>query len=393
MNIGISAAGLDPVNSGSGRYALELFGALLEEAPYHRFVLFVLERDRPHFAFAETRARIIGVAEQFRPPPLNLAWHQLVLPRWVRQLELDVLHVATVPNFPWFHPCALVGTVPEVPDSEAAPDGHSGNARCAFLAPLARRQDELVVPTTRAAERVVRAFRTDAARVTVIPNGVDHHRFRPKLDGQPVHVVARAHGIDPPFFLCVARLEHPAKNHVRLIDAFTRFKTRNPSPWQLVLIGADAGGSAAVRDAIRHSPYAPDIHAMGRVPVDQLPDWYRAAGAFIAAGARHGLGLAALEAMASGCPVVAAAGSAAADLGEAAVLVTDATDTGAIRETLTRIAHDSELRRRLGFAGILQAGRHTWRKTAAATLEVYARAARRIREPVLAIPALPGATG
>ena len=41
----------------------------------------------------------------------------------------------------------------------------------------------------------------------------------------------------------VARLEHPAKNHLPLIAAFEQFKAAGKSDWQLALAGSDWHGA------------------------------------------------------------------------------------------------------------------------------------------------------
>jgi len=67
-------------------------------------------------------------------------------------------------------------------------------------------------------------FHVPAARITVVANGLDHERFRPGSPEKARQTTSELRGITAPFFLYVARLEHPAKNHVRLIAAFDRFK-------------------------------------------------------------------------------------------------------------------------------------------------------------------------
>ena len=53
-----------------------------------------------------------------------------------------------------------------------------------------------------------------------------------------IHEVSAKFKLDRPFFLYyVARLEHPGKNHVRLITAFERFKESTKSDWLLALGG------------------------------------------------------------------------------------------------------------------------------------------------------------
>jgi glycosyltransferase involved in cell wall biosynthesis len=52
------------------------------------------------------------------------------------------------------------------------------------------------------------------------------------------------------------------------------------------------------------SSFKSDIHVMNDVPEEGLPDLYRTAAVFVQASFEEGLGLASMEAMASGLPVV-----------------------------------------------------------------------------------------
>ena len=66
-----------------------------------------------------------------------------------------------------------------------------------------------------------------------------------------------------PFFLYVSRIEHPGKNHLRLIEAFNQFKATTGSPWQLALAGGDWHGASVVHEAALNSPFANDISFLG----------------------------------------------------------------------------------------------------------------------------------
>ena len=91
----------------------------------------------------------------------------------------------------------------------------------------------------------------------------------------------RQHGIDAPFFLYLARLEHPAKNHIRLIEAFDQFKLETKSNWQLVFGGSDWNGAGQIHRAIQSSTFVQEIHSLGFVPDSDLPNLYRAADVFV----------------------------------------------------------------------------------------------------------------
>jgi glycosyltransferase involved in cell wall biosynthesis len=252
---------------------------------------------------------------------------------------------------------------------------------------LARQQDQIIAVSDHTARDLATFFGLPPRRVTVIHNGLDHERFSPGSRPEARAAVALRRGIYEPFFLYIARLEHPAKNHVRLIAAFNQFKAETKSPWQLVLGGSDWHGAETIHEAIRVSPFARDIFRLGFVPDDALPLWYRAAEVFVYPSLFEGFGLPPLEAMACACPVLASARGAVGEVCGAAAAFMDAENVGQIKSQLTCLAEDEGLREQLRSAGLVHARRFDWRRTAAATLEVYARAANGVK-PRAAMPPL-----
>ncbi len=244
---------------------------------------------------------------------------------------------------------------------------------------LAHRQHEIVAVSRETAADLQRFFQIPFSRVTVIPNGLDHHRFNlegttPSSDRLPTR-----DGEQLPFFLYVARLEHPAKNHARLIAAFERFKAASHSSWQLVLCGSDWHGADVIHRLVRQSPYASDIHVKGFVPDDEVAQWYRAASALVYPSLFEGFGLPPLEAMACGCPVLASSIDAVSEVcGDAAILV-DPHSVEKIAEGLSQIVNNPALRDQLRQAGLARAREFDWDNTADAILDVYAQAAARER--------------
>lgn len=323
MRIGITTSVIQRGKSGVGQYVLAPVRALPTSAPRYEFTLFVLEEDVPLFNFVGDRMHIVTVSERFRPALSNIGWHQFTLPRLVRKLGLDVLHVPSYQRMLWSRPCALVATI-----HNQAPfrlPGKYDVARMLYgrvaVRHLAHRQDRMVAVSHETAKDIQRFSRVPASRLRVIRNGLNHDRFTPTGHDEAVTWVAQHHGLRPPFFLYVARLEHPAKNHARLITAFDRFKTEAPSPWQLVLCGSDWHGADVIHERVRRSPFAADIHMPGFVPDEDLANWYRAASVFVFPSLFEGFGLPPLEAMACGCSVLASAIGAVAEVcGEAALL-------------------------------------------------------------------------
>jgi glycosyltransferase involved in cell wall biosynthesis len=376
MKIGLSTSVMQRGKSGVGQYVLALVRSLQQSARRHDLTLFVLEQDLPLFAFALPSARLVPVAEKYRPPLRNILWHQFHLPRLARELELDVVHVPSYRRMMSRGPCALVATIHDL-----APFRFPGKydwlrmfygrvvARW-----LARRQDQIIAVSQFTAADIGAFFQAPAERIQVIPNGLDHARFYPADRSAAKEAVAKRHGLERPFFLYIARLEHPAKNHVRLIEAFNRFKAATGSNWDLVLGGSDWHGAEVVHEKIRQSAFCPSIRPLGFVSDEQLPTLYRAADLFVFPSLFEGFGLPPAEAMACGCPVLSSLRGALGEvIGQAAVRI-DPEDLDAIERQLTDLASNPQRREQLAQLGLKQAALFDWRRTAAATLEVYSGA-------------------
>jgi glycosyltransferase involved in cell wall biosynthesis len=376
MNIGISTSVVQRGRSGVAQYVFALLRAFRAKASEHRFTLFVLEEDRPLFDFASGWMDIVGVPERYRAPVADIAWHQTQLPALAARHGLDVLHVPSYRRMLWQAPCARVTTIHDLAPFHLP--GKYDWARMFYgrvvARQLARRQEGIIAVSRTTARDLRRFFQVDPDRIAVVLNGLDHERFQPAAP-DTAQAWARAQGVTRPFFLYVSRLEHPGKNHVRLIEAFSRFKARTGSDWQLVLGGSDWHGAEVIHRAADASPHAADIRRLGFVKDADLPRWYQAAGAMIYPSLFEGFGFPPLEAMACGCPVACSPrGALGETVGEAAAIF-DPEDLAGMEWELTRLATDGAWRAVLRAVGLKHAAGYHWNKTATATLAAYARAA------------------
>jgi glycosyltransferase involved in cell wall biosynthesis len=362
---------------------VSLVRACAVHAWHHQFTFFVLENDLPAFSFAQNQMHLLPVAEHFRPPVQNLLWHQLVLPRLVHELQLDVLHIPNFRRMLWRRPCPVVSTIHD-PGPRGFPldDGRPVSFFERLMArSLAPRQNEVLVPTECAAEQVAVQYGVPTRRISVVHNGLDHTRFfaAPPYPGK--NGASHEYGLVKPFFLYVAPLAHPHRNHLRLIEAFEefkasfeRFKSTILPPWNLVFAGEDSKGAEVIRRAIAESPFAQDIRCIGPVPDFDLPKLYRAASVAIHPALYDGLGTAPLQAMASGCPVISSDRGALKEiLGRSAAIV-DPECSANMTEHMIRMAGNPELREHWRLAGLSRSKCFDWQKTTAGTLELYAQA-------------------
>ena len=379
MNIGLSTTMIQRGRSGVAQYVLALVRALLAEGRAHRLHLFLFPEDRPLFEFAGDQVVRIPVPERFRAAVPNVWWHQANLPGLARRHRLDVLHIPSYRRLLWRKPCALVATIHDLAPFQVA--GKYDPARMFYgkvvVRRLAQRQDEIIAVSTNTARDIERFFAIPRTRQHVVLNGIDHGRFCPGDPGRARAQAAACWNLRAPFFLYVSRLEHPAKNHVRLIEAFNAFKAATGSPWLLVLGGSDWHGAEIIHAAAQASAHREHIRFPGFVPDADLPTLYRAAEAFVYPSLFEGFGFPPVEAMACGCPVISSPrGSLDEVIADAAVRV-DPENVQELTAVLRRVATDEACRTGLVAAGLQNARRFDWRLNARGVLQVYDEAARR----------------
>jgi glycosyltransferase involved in cell wall biosynthesis len=216
---------------------------------------------------------------------------------------------------------------------------------------LARRAPRLARAVLRRAEAVVcpstalagDATRLGARQVEVVPSGVD----------LPPEVGAEA---NPPEVLYAGRLS-PEKGVLELVEA------AEGGAMKLVV-----AGDGPLRNRVPQ--------ALGFVPPAELERLYARAAVVACPSLREGFGVACLEAMAHGRPVVASGVGGLLDLvvnGETGIVV-EPGNVPALRNALERLLANPALRRRMGEAGRRRAAEHfSWESVTRKTLDVYAR--------------------
>jgi glycosyltransferase involved in cell wall biosynthesis len=183
------------------------------------------------------------------------------------------------------------------------------------------------------------------------------------------------YSISYPFILYAGTIR-PQKNVPRLIEAFAVLRSELESHPQyrdlrLIIIGDELSKYPAVRRAVAETRMEPAVRFLGFVPLDTLKVFYSAAKVFAFPSLYEGFGLAPLEAMACGTPVVASNLPALIEaVGDAAELVSP-DNVFDIARGLREVLLNEERRAQLIQAGWEQARRFHWDQTARETLTVY----------------------
>ncbi len=369
LRVGLSTSVCQRGRSGVATYIFGLIDGIVRSAPHVRLTLFGFAHDKPLFAKWLDRCDWEEVPEYWRPAVRDVFWHQFILPRRLQEARCDLVHIPSYrrvlarpgrPQVLTIHDCASFRL-------RGKYDVFRSTYTKRVVVPLARRAKGLITVSGTTADDVAQFYGIPHNAIQVIWNGIDHARFNPAA-------AADAPALDWPYFLYVARFEHPAKNHVRLIEAFEQMVTEHPHlPHRLVLAGADWHGAPTIHARIAASPARTRIVAPGFVKTEALPGWYAGAEAMVYPSLFEGFGLPPVEAMACDCPVVCSArGSLGEVVGDAARLVDpeNPTDIAAGLLEMLQPANRALWRER----GLRRAARFDWLEVAKNTVATYRRA-------------------
>jgi glycosyltransferase-like protein len=217
----------------------------------------------------------------------------------------------------------------------------------------------------------------------VVPNGVDVERFA-GADRARARELRRSVGAqDRPLLLSVGGIE-PRKGSDDLVRALARLHAGpGPAPVLAVVGGHSFQDHRAYREAVLADVPAlglelgVDVVLVGTVPDDDVPCWYAAADALAFPSVKEGFGLAVLEAMSAGIPVVTSDLPVFREylVPDRDALLVEVGDVPALAGALDRVLHDQPLRSRLMASGAEVAGRFSWTSSAVRHREVYARMA------------------
>jgi glycosyltransferase-like protein len=209
---------------------------------------------------------------------------------------------------------------------------------------------------------------------TVIPNGVDGARFAAAAGRGAVAAAKRARwrARFGRYVLAVGGIE-PRKGTAELVESFALVRARHPDVALVIAGGETLFDYRHYRDAVfaQAAELGVDPIVVGTVAHDELPSLVAASSAFAFPSMREGFGLAAMEALAAGVPVVANDLPVLRQIYTGAIRFADGPRAfaDAVADALAGAATgDDEARRAAGAALV---ARHSWDAAAYAHARFY----------------------
>jgi mannosyltransferase len=141
---------------------------------------------------------------------------------------------------------------------------------------------------------------------TVIMHGIDTDTFTPAPDRAALRA-RMGLPADGPLIGCYGRIR-AQKGTDAFVHAMIEVLRAHPTAHAIVMgraVGEDQRFVQTLKDAAKRAGVAAHIHFKPEVPTDAMADWYAALDLYVAPQRWEGFGLTPLEAMATGCPVIA----------------------------------------------------------------------------------------
>ncbi len=271
----------------------------------------------------------------------------------------------------------------------AADDTPEPTARVIGEEQVVEAADMLIANSDLEAKQLIELYDAEPGRVEVVHPGVDLSVFSPR----PRHEARARLGLprDAHVLVFAGRIQ-PLKAPDVLLRAVAMLLSESPglrSRLVVPVVGGPSGSGLEHPESLAQLADALGIADVVRfvppVPQVELADWCAAATLVAVPSYNESFGLVAVEAQATGTPVLAAAVGGLTTVVRDGVsgLLVDGHSDRAWADAIRRVVSDDALHARLSAGAVRQAAEFSWERTADRTVEVYREAARAMREELV----------
>ena len=230
----------------------------------------------------------------------------------------------------------------------------------------------LIVPSEFTKQELLRLTDYPAERISVVRMGVDETFFQPVPSDRQQHYRTSLNVPESATLLLHVGSCDERKNIPALLQAVYTLLQESEADLYLLQIGGQF--TKRQTQQIRQLRLTDRIRQRAHVSIDELHCAYQAAQVVLLPSTYEGFGLTALEAMASGTPIVASRiGALREVVGETGILF-DLDGPRSLTDAVMNVLHDPRRREQLRETSRQRAAQFTWEQTARGTWTVYHQA-------------------
>ena len=370
MRIGIPMKSYDATWGGPGTYTIELVDRLVRMDSRNEYVL-IYPSDIVLRSATRAGANESNVREILTTRRTGIFWDQHVVPTVATRERVDVLFspFMSIPVRGRFKKVFTVHGAERyvVPKMLPAEQRAKWILMEQLFVPIA---DRIVAVSNTMATDLCRALQLAPEKVRSVYLGVGAD-FAPMADPLERDAVRARHQLPEKFLLFVGRI-FPNKNFANLLRGFAASAAHRSH--QLIVVGGVRWRFEKDVQLVTQLGLEGRVRFLDFVPRRDLIAMYGLADCLVYPSYYESFGLVQLEAMACGCPVVAADAGALREIAQDAAIYCNPYDPATIGAAIDRVVDDPALRASHIRAGIDRARQFTWERCAAETLRVLEEA-------------------
>lgn len=365
MKIAIDIRTAGGEKAGKGWYTFHITQNLLKLDKDNDYILYAKEGIPGFEEFPNAKLKLIKGGGIF--------WHHKVI-KDAKNEEVDIFFAPSSYIIPAFLPKSIASII-TVHDLVAFlfPNTHNKKAviiEKLFLKKALKKAEKIITVSENTKRDIFEKFHTTKEKIEVISCAASED-FKP-IEKSKLDSFAKQTNLPQKFFLAVGTLE-PRKNYINLIKAFAKINKILPQI-HLIIVGKEGWNHEEIEEIheeIRKNYLNKRVHILGYLSTPSLVKLYNLAIALVFPSFYEGFGIPPLEAMKSGCPVIASFSSSIPEVVDDSALLINPAKPEEIAAAMEKLIKNEDLYEKLQNRGLIQARKFSWEKSAKKLMEIF----------------------
>jgi glycosyltransferase involved in cell wall biosynthesis len=347
MRIGFDAKRAFLNQAGLGNYSRNTLSALQKYYPQYDYVLFTPELRTD--LFKEYPLFDVKTPETFFCRLFKAYWRNFRISKSIQELKLNLfhglsnelpsgIHKTGIPSIVTIHDLIFMN----FPLWYKRIDRNIYLEKVKYACSVAHK---IVAISNHTRDDLIRQLDVNPDRIEVIYQSISERYFFHSVREQKDEILSK-YNLPSRFILTVGTIE-PRKNQLAVLKAIDRHALGVP----YVIVGKSTEYKQQIIEYIHMNRLSDQVYFLHDVPDADLPALYQQALCMVYISHYEGFGLPVVEAMASGCPVIASSVSCLPEIGADAALYCEPMDENAIGEMILKLIHDENLQQELSRRG------------------------------------------
>lgn len=363
MKIAVDVRDAFREKAGKGYYTIHIITHLFEIDKKNKYILYA---NQPVETISKDKNVEVKVI-----PEKGFKWHRAVLKDSYKE-KIDIFFAPTSYIIPAIHDPEKISVAVTVHDLIAFLYPQKHNKKAVILERLllkkALKKSALVLAVSKNTKNdICNRFPCNPRKIKIISNAASEI-FHP-MEDVDLTFFKEEKQIPDKFIFSAGTLE-PRKNYEGLIKAFAKVRKQFPD-YKLLIAGKKGWNYKSIFDTVENLNLSESVVFLDYVPERDLARLYNLATVFMYVSFYEGFGIPPLEAMQSGCPIIASNVSSIPEVVNNAAILIDPRNTREMAEAMKKILHSKKLRDDLREKGFKQAQKFSWKRNAQNLLDLF----------------------